>query len=382
MKVSSTTALALLASAVVAVPASRIITVPFDSVGDSRPAFEAARSEVTKVINTAREKKMAALNANKAAVKSKRRAVGTCDASNVAIRKEYGDLTKEERADYVRAVKCLMEKPAKTPRTIAPGARSRYDDFTVTHIQQTLKIHFTGNFMAWHRWFLYSFEKALRDECGYQGYQPYWDWAKYADAPQNSPIFNGDDTSLGGNGEFTQHQGPRVAIYPEVDGNKPGPMGGLGENPRPWTRDVGPAINVRFANYTTLRDMLRTPDIDAFRSLSEGPQNSLEIGPHAAGHSVISSDPGDDIYDSPNDPAFYVHHGMVDRMWAMWQQLDPTTRHSELGTGAYSHQTWANVPESNLTSMDEVIDLGYSGGKITIRELMDTTDGPFCYFYQ
>lgn len=32
--------------------------------------------------------------------------------------------------------------------------------------------------------------------------------------------------------------------------------------------------------------------------------------------------------------------------------------------------------------MDEVIDLGYSGDKITIRELMDTTGGPFCYFYQ
>jgi hypothetical protein len=42
----------------------------------------------------------------------------------------------------------------------------------VTHIQQTLDIHFTGNFLPWHRWFTYSYEKALRDECGYRGYQP------------------------------------------------------------------------------------------------------------------------------------------------------------------------------------------------------------------
>ncbi|KAH8842525.1 hypothetical protein MCOR02_004694 [Pyricularia oryzae] len=36
-----------------------------------------------------------------------------------------GDLTKEERLDYVNAVKCLMKLPAKTPQEVAPGAKSR-----------------------------------------------------------------------------------------------------------------------------------------------------------------------------------------------------------------------------------------------------------------
>jgi hypothetical protein len=48
----------------------------------------------------------------------------------------------------------------------------KFDDFVVTHIQQTLDIHFTGKFLPWRRWFKYSYEKALRDECGYKGYQP------------------------------------------------------------------------------------------------------------------------------------------------------------------------------------------------------------------
>jgi hypothetical protein len=26
--------------------------------------------------------------------------------------------------------------------------------------------------MPWHRWFVYTYEKALREECGYTGYQP------------------------------------------------------------------------------------------------------------------------------------------------------------------------------------------------------------------
>jgi hypothetical protein len=48
----------------------------------------------------------------------------------------------------------------------------KFDDFIVTHIQQTLEIHFSGIFMPWHRWFVHTYEKALRDECGYKGYQP------------------------------------------------------------------------------------------------------------------------------------------------------------------------------------------------------------------
>lgn len=36
-----------------------------------------------------------------------------------------------------------MTKPAKTPSNVAAGAKSRFDDFIVTHIQQTNTIHNT-----------------------------------------------------------------------------------------------------------------------------------------------------------------------------------------------------------------------------------------------
>lgn len=29
-----------------------------------------------------------------------------------------------------------------------------------------------GNFFTWHRYFVYAYEKALRDECGFRGTQP------------------------------------------------------------------------------------------------------------------------------------------------------------------------------------------------------------------
>ena len=37
-----------------------------------------------------------------------------------------------------------------------------------------------------------------------------------------------------------------------LDGVAPGPDGGLGYNPRGLKRDVGPAVNMRYANYSTV----------------------------------------------------------------------------------------------------------------------------------
>ena len=141
----------------------------------------------------------------------------------------------------------------------------------------------------------------------------YWDWPRYASAPQDSPIFDGSPTSLGGNGEYVVHDGP-VISPPEgfgggdiqlpagvgggyvttgpfanmtvnlgpvggLNGTKPGPDGGLGYNPRRWKRDVGPAMNTRYANYTTvmstslygeiLDQLMITKLIDCCRSACE-----------------------------------------------------------------------------------------------------------------
>lgn len=207
-----------------------------------------------------------------------------CTLQNLSFRREYGSLSTCERADYVRSVQCLRSLPPRTLSNVSTGARSRFDDFTVTHIQRTLDIHFTGNFMPWHRWFVFQFEKALREECGYGGFLPYWDWPLYQHAPQESPLFDGSETSLGGGGEWVSHEGP-VIVSPDGEsevqlprglgggyvttgpfanmtiplgpvgglrGVPPGPDGGLGFNPRRLKRDIGPALNERYANYSTV----------------------------------------------------------------------------------------------------------------------------------
>ena len=107
----------------------------------------------------------------------------TCSLRNLRVRREWGTLSKKQRKNYIKAVKCLQSKPALTPSTVASGAKTRFDDFVVTHINQTMTIHYTANFLSWHRYYVWLYEEALREECGFTGDQPYWDWARYADRP-------------------------------------------------------------------------------------------------------------------------------------------------------------------------------------------------------
>ncbi|KAK0626913.1 hypothetical protein B0T14DRAFT_534966 [Immersiella caudata] len=298
-------------------------------------------------------------------------------------------LSASERLAHVNAVKCLMNLPARTPASAAPGAKSRFDDFIVTHIQQTLSIHYSGIFQPWHRWYVYQHEKALRDECGYTGCQPYWDWPRYASAPQEVDL-------VGRNGEHKPHEGPIIVPPPGVLGNPIPLPAGLGSGPvttGPFAnmtvnlgpvsglditlpgcrlhRDLGAAMNARYANHTAILTLLTQPNVDNYCHVSEGAPYTPEIGPHGGIHYTIGGDPGGDLFTFPGDPAFWVHHGNIDRMWTIWQAL----------RGPYAYATWANEPPSALASLCDVIDMGYAGDSTTIGEVMSITGGEFCCFY-
>lgn len=71
-----------------------------------------------------------------------------CNIFNVAVRREWNALSKNERKAYTDAVLCLQKKQTKTPASLIPGARSRFDDWVGTHVNQTMNIHYTGTFLA------------------------------------------------------------------------------------------------------------------------------------------------------------------------------------------------------------------------------------------
>jgi hypothetical protein len=81
-------------------------------------------------------------------------------------------MSKPDRKAYIKAVQCLRALPAKSDQSWAPAAKTRFDDFVAIHVNQTMYIHGNGLFLTWHRYYVWAYEQALRNECGYKGYQP------------------------------------------------------------------------------------------------------------------------------------------------------------------------------------------------------------------
>lgn len=112
---------------------------------------------------------------------------GICPS--VRTRVEWDSASNDDKQGYINAIKCLMNKPASGQ---FPLSRNRYDDLVGLH--QTLTNHVHGNslFLLWHRYYLWTFESLLRDECGLSGPLLWFDETRYAGNYPASSIFSSD----------------------------------------------------------------------------------------------------------------------------------------------------------------------------------------------
>ncbi|KAF2000175.1 Di-copper centre-containing protein [Amniculicola lignicola CBS 123094] len=337
----------------------------------------------------------------------------TCTWKNVVRRREWSRLKRSEKLNYIEAVQCLGKKPAKTPAAIAAGAKTRYDDFVVTHIQQSLTVHGNGNFLSWHRFYMWAFEQTLRNECGYKGYQPYYNWAWWAEEPQKSPLLDGSDTSISGDGAYVAGRNSAcvtnpdhcfVEVQPGTGGGcvKSGPFknwkvnlgpiqnldstappnpspDGLGYNPRCIKRDFSTQSSHETRDEFVADLIKSSANISAFQDTLQNPEpGRLRI--HLGGHFTIGGDAGTDFYNSPSDPYFWFHHTMVDRIWWTWQNQEiEKRRYTIAGT-----LTFLNIPPSRNATIDDIMTMGeyIDFPDITIANASSTLAGPFCYIYE
>ncbi|KAN0099131.1 Di-copper centre-containing protein [Hyaloscypha variabilis] len=273
-----------------------------------------------------------------------------------------------ERQAYSNAVLCLMKLPAQTNQSIIAGAKTRYDDFVWVHINQTLSIHGTGNFLSWHRYYTWAFEQTLRYECDYKGYQPYWNWGKSAEDPANSPYFDALPTNInnipagqgGGcvkNGPFKDmsvNLGPVSPTLQEPDQikNNATTNPGSAYNPRCLKRDISSWVSSRWsADQQSVALITNSSDIATFQSTMQGDFSTGFYGVHTAGHFTYGGDPAGDLFTSPGDPAFWLHHGQIDRTLWIWQNQDLEKRGNALaGTVTLNN----NPPSRNATLGDSI----------------------------
>ena len=155
---------------------------------------------------------------------------------------------------------------------------------------------------------------------------------------------------------------------------------GLGYNPRCLRRDINKnSAVVTTANYTY--DLItKNTNAHWFQTVLEGQFTQGKWGLHIGGHFTIGGDPGGDFYTSPGDPAFWLHHSMIDRVWWIWQMQDLDRRLLEVS----KTMTMDNMPPSRNGTLDDLSGMGVLGQDYKVRELMSTMGGmggKLCYVY-
>jgi tyrosinase len=99
-------------------------------------------------------------------------------AKNPNVRIEWRNYSTSDRLAFIAAIKCLMGKPPVG--RFSPPATNRYEDFVRLHQWYMPNVHGNGNFLVWHRYYLWTFEQTLRKECGFNRAMPWWDEPKDA----------------------------------------------------------------------------------------------------------------------------------------------------------------------------------------------------------
>lgn len=161
-----------------------------------------------------------------------------------------------------------------------------------------------------------------------------------------------------------------------------GPLPSLPEN---WGDDTGPRCLVRdlnnwgittFNSQSKIDASLAWPDIGNMTESMEA-RVGADLGVHAGGHFSLGPDMLD-FFSSPLDPAFFLHHGMIDRVWETWQGADPEIRRYQYnGTS-----TIFNGPETPEVNNDTLLSFGILGETIAVMETVHTIGGRYCYRYE
>ncbi|KAH7306089.1 hypothetical protein BKA65DRAFT_442975 [Rhexocercosporidium sp. MPI-PUGE-AT-0058] len=356
-----------------------------------------------------------------------------CKSEDQLVRKEWRALSIPERDSYLAAVTCLFTKPSKLlGRKTNFVPQNRYEDFVALHIWATTPgnpadpsnfflsgpgIHFNGVFLPWHRYLLWTYEAALRDECSYSGAQPYWDWtldtvshggASFASSPIFSPTHGFGGNGVDGTTPFPLDQfdffgapwGSCVADGPFA--SPPTPLRNLGygynlttahphcvkrnfqvttfsgvDSCLSWPGMVYPLLTTAagdFANFTS--------------SMGTGPgaldtrfDPNCPLGIHGGGHFGVGGEMVN-TWSSTNDPLFFMHHAQLDRIWALWQSLDSRNLFA-IGGPVYPNGTGGTV---GLDYTVEMLDKHAFDKDAPVGDVMDPRNsngkGILCYRYE
>lgn len=262
------------------------------------------------------------------------------------VRKSFYDLTDGELRNLCRAIGYMRNKTLlESPLSWESYARDHAFHCTEANAQYPA-VHWSWNFLPWHRGDLYFLERTLAnilttqfDIDGSKFALPYWDWSVHQEIPNTrirkqkrlaSPLF-GYDLSRE-NMVHGDHLGfDNTAL---CDGSRSPTIQNPKMNPaKERTKDsrdhVKQTMYYMSPGYVSL--MLAAP----FEEFGGKPvtnkhtgQGLLENGPHNFGHDWVGTRIGMNrtmgtLRSAASDPIFYLHHANIDRIWSLYTQPQP-----------------------------------------------------------
>jgi hypothetical protein len=262
------------------------------------------------------------------------------------VRKSFYDLTDEELRNFCRAVGYMRTGlPLESP--------IQWDNYALIHAlhcteasEQHPPVHWSWNFLPWHRAYLYFLERILANILttkfnvdGSKFALPYWDWTVHKDMPNTreriaaglpSPFFGYDlgkedmvnDDGLGfDNGALIDGNRSPTIARPDVD-----PDNELTQDSKDHITEF---LHYISSDYVSL--MLAAP----FEQFGGKPVTDrqtgmglLEQGPHNDGHDWIGTRIGKNrdmgtLKTAARDPMFFMHHGCIDHVWSLYTLPQP-----------------------------------------------------------
>jgi tyrosinase len=155
--------------------------------------------------------------------------------------------------------------------------------------------HHIELFLPWHRAYLYFLEKALQERV--PGVTlPWWDWTAHHD--EGIPAAYARRSVEGRkNPLFASPIQPSGRERPSQTRTARSP-GGPGELPQPWKVEAA----------------LENRDFLTFQTQLESIHDGIHVWVGGSMESIATA---------AYDPVFWAHHGMVDRLWYLWQLRHP-----------------------------------------------------------
>ncbi|KAJ3171530.1 hypothetical protein HDU88_007610 [Geranomyces variabilis] len=221
----------------------------------------------------------------------------------VNTRQNWLDMKPTEQAKYIAGVKLLHTPNAK--------GVSKLDEIGWMHNANFANAHQAPHTLAWHRVLLRQYETALQTVTNDPTIAiPYWDWSADAQNPGASKVLDtfGHDGDAKKKMCITDGAFANWAVKVDDNGNS-APAHCLTRN---WGGASGGMSQLHsFIAPEVLAEAFKETEYDNFRQ-------RVESVPHNHLHNAMSGDMGGGW--SPTDPIFWLHHGFIDKLWAMWQE--------------------------------------------------------------